>query len=187
MNWGSYCYEVCEFWLGEQQQIGGPGKTVEIDESKFGKSKYNRGRDIIGKWVFGLHERETKKLLLFPVQQRNSATLLPLVQQHVLPGTTIYSDQWRAYEKLGKLGYVHQTVNHSEEFVTETGVHTQGIERSWRDAKSWVLRSGNKEELYHKYLARYLFARAFPVKQESFHTFLKYAAMLYKHPNAAPQ
>ena len=27
--------------------------TVEIDESKFGKTKFNRGRYIEGQWVFG--------------------------------------------------------------------------------------------------------------------------------------
>ena len=34
-------------------QIGVPGMTVEIDESKFGKTKFNRGRYIEGQWVFG--------------------------------------------------------------------------------------------------------------------------------------
>ncbi len=37
--------DVCaQYLIDHAQKIGGVGKTVEIDESKFGKSKYNRGR-----------------------------------------------------------------------------------------------------------------------------------------------
>ena len=41
-------------------KIGGLGTVVEIDESKFGKRKYNRGRMVEGTWVVldGI-ERET--------------------------------------------------------------------------------------------------------------------------------
>lgn len=184
VNWNSFCYEVCEYWLGEQAHIGGPGRIVELDESKFGKSKYNRGCDIQEKWVFGLYERDSKKLLLFAVDERDSATLVPIIQRLVLPGTTIYSDEWVAYRGLSGLGYVHRTVNRSKQSVAEGGVHIQNIERSWRGAKLWVLRSGNKVDMYNKYLARYLFCRACP-QDERMHHFLKCASQLYTHPNAA--
>ena len=35
------------------QQLGGEGEVVEIDESKFGKRKYNKGKRAKGQWVFG--------------------------------------------------------------------------------------------------------------------------------------
>lgn len=38
----------------------GPGRTVEIVESKFGKRKYHQGKRVDGVWVFGGIERETK-------------------------------------------------------------------------------------------------------------------------------
>ena len=46
-------------------QIGEPGMTVEIDESQFGKTKFNLGRYIEGQWVFGDICRQTKAFSLF--------------------------------------------------------------------------------------------------------------------------
>ena len=62
---------------------------------------------------------------------RTAQTLLPLIQQHVQPGTVVHSDQWSAYSTGARLPNVgsHATVNHSLRFVDPvTGVHTQTIE-----------------------------------------------------------
>ena len=48
--------------------IGGPGVEVEIDESKFGKRKYNRGRQVEGHWVFGGVERVTGECFMVEVE-----------------------------------------------------------------------------------------------------------------------
>lgn len=63
VNWNSYCCEVWEYWLGEQTDIGDPRRIVEIDESKFGRNKYNRGRDIQGLFLF---PRRKETVLLCP-------------------------------------------------------------------------------------------------------------------------
>ena len=67
------------------------------------------------------------------VQQRDALTLLPIIQAHTAPGTTIHSDQWAAYSP----GIAaHNTVNHSLNFVDPvTGTHTQHIESYWSRAK----------------------------------------------------
>jgi hypothetical protein len=41
---------MSDYLLDNPQKIGGPGKTVEIDGSKFGKRKYNRGHRVEGQW-----------------------------------------------------------------------------------------------------------------------------------------
>ena len=37
--------------MEESCKLGGPGKTVQIDESKIGKRKYHRGHHVEGQWV----------------------------------------------------------------------------------------------------------------------------------------
>ena len=71
------------------------------------------------------------------VSARDAATLLPIIRDHVMPGTTICSDEWAAYNNVYTLAPVvtHETVNHSISFVSPTGVHTNHIESYWNRAK----------------------------------------------------
>ena len=73
------------------------------------------------------------------VPDRSAATLLPIIQAHILPGTIIHSDEWAAYQRVASLPNVAQydTVNHSVEFVNSTtGAHTQNIESYWNRSKT---------------------------------------------------
>jgi hypothetical protein len=40
-----------------QEKIGGNGMIVEIDESKFGKRKYNRNHRVEGVWILEMIEK----------------------------------------------------------------------------------------------------------------------------------
>ena len=51
-DWSKFCREVMfGYVLVSPQKIGCPNKTVEIDESKFARRKYNRGHKVKGQWV----------------------------------------------------------------------------------------------------------------------------------------
>lgn len=115
----------------EDATIGGTGIIVEIDETKLGKRKYNRGHRVDGVWILVGVERSTdRKVFLERVVDRSAATLEDVIRRHVLPGSIVHTDLWKGYSSLGSnLDLVHRTVNHSIGFKDyETGVHTNTVE-----------------------------------------------------------
>ena len=57
--------------MEESCKLGGPGKTVQIDESKIGKRKYHRGHHVEGQWVFGGSEEGSRRCFIVPVKTRS--------------------------------------------------------------------------------------------------------------------
>uniref|UniRef100_A0A0L8H084 ISXO2-like transposase domain-containing protein n=1 Tax=Octopus bimaculoides TaxID=37653 RepID=A0A0L8H084_OCTBM len=94
VDWRSFCSEVTEKWFQSQEPISGESIEVEIDESLIVRRKYRKGRILSQVWLF--------------------ATLIPLIQKHIKPGSIIYSHSWAAYKDLSSLGYHQYVVNHSE-------------------------------------------------------------------------
>lgn len=85
-------------------QLGGPGTVVHIDESCFShKPKHHRGRGPhTPMWVFGMVDTSTSPATGYMeiVDKRDAATLLPIIQAVVQRGSTIHSDEWRAYNNI---------------------------------------------------------------------------------------
>ena len=50
----------------------------------------------------------------------------------------IYSDEWAAYLNMSEKGYIHETVNHTEEFRSDSGCCTNNIEGIWSLAKHCI-------------------------------------------------
>lgn len=108
--------------------------------------------------MFGGVDRITGQFFLVPVERRNEETLLPLIKQYIKPGTTIMSDKWAAYNKLGEMGYKHLTVNHSKHFKDpRTGACTNLIEGLWRHVKNRLPAYRRSKKDYLGYLAKYMF------------------------------
>ena len=158
-DWGMFCREtLLVYLLGCSEKIGSPNKTVEIDESKFGRGKYNRGHALKGQWVFGGVECESGRTFLVPVPDRTADTLTSEIRAWIEPGTKLISDCWAAYQDIGSNGYTHRTVNHSILFVNlDTGDYTNHIESTWCRVKAF-LRPYNRQEDYEYHLANYIFA-----------------------------
>lgn len=143
-------------YFSRNRKIGGRNKIVELDESKIGKRKYNRGHRVEGAWVIGGIERsilknkiknENKKLFLYPIEERNISNIDEIIKKYVKKGTTIYTDSWKGYNNLKNIGYKHKTVNHKENFKDPiTNVHTNNIEGTWNGLKQSIIpRNRNKK------------------------------------------
>ena len=163
---------------------------MKIDKSKFGKQKFNRGKKVDGVWVFGGIERDSDPLRCFfeTVSDRSAQTLIPITKRSILPGTTIYSDCWRSYSTLVSDGYIHSTVNHSVEFKSETGTHTNKIEIRWHAVKKSLPRFGTIMNFYNSYFDEYcIHIRKFVNgASDKFLQVLELIGRVYKPPEPEP-
>lgn len=168
IDWCNFIREICEEYLeANPQQLGGFDHNgepiiVEIDESKYFHRKYHRGQWREGHWVFGAIERHSGRCCLIEVPNRRGDTLLPIIQQWILPGSRIISDGWAAYANINQIGggiYVHDVIVHERNFVdpNDPSVHTQMIENTWMRAKKKLRRQhGTSAALFESYIAEFL-------------------------------
>lgn len=171
-------------WMSvNPKKIGGPGHVVEIDESAFGKRKYNRGRAKRVKWVVGGIDRDTGETFLALVDYRDAATLDEITCKFVEQGTTIITDMWRGYNNLNDLGYFHHTVNHSTNFVdpNDRTVHTQRIECHWSVVKRSMRRRLGKMSVtgIESYLVEYMWRSAKKTELDRLQDFLTMCQSFY--------
>ena len=122
-----------------------------------------------------------KKGFLVPVARRDAATLLPIIQQWVQPGTTVHSDMWQAYNQLAAIGYQHGTVNHTLHFVDPaTAVTTNRVEAMWQRAKNkFKAQHGpTNRDMIPDYLAEFMWNQRFG-DNPFFHLWHQVATDLY--------
>jgi hypothetical protein len=151
--------------------IGGKGIIVEIDETKLGKRKYNRGHKVEGVWVLvGVERTLDRKVFLRIIEHRDSETLTSIILQHVMPGSIIITDYWKGYLSLSDHDFTHLRVNHSITFKDEiTGACTNTVEGTNNAMKTsipprqrtkecennlweFIWRRRNKESLWEGYI-----------------------------------
>lgn len=69
------------------------------------------------------------EIFLVPLE-KESDSLLRIIQKWIFLGTTIYSDCWKTYDCRNEEVYIHQKVNHSLNFVDlDSGVRTNNNEK----------------------------------------------------------
>lgn len=127
---------------------------VETDETYVGGRNKGAGKGFANKEVvFGMVERGGS-VKAEHVRSAGARVLLPRLQDTIEPGTTVFSDQAQVYKTLRRIGYYHDSVNHS---IGEYGrgiIHTNTIEGFWSQLKRSV--DGTYHCISAKYLQLYL-------------------------------
>ena len=169
-DWKNYIREIYIEYLNiESSSIGGEGFVVQIDESQVCKRKFHRGRVLVNQnvWVVG-GIAEDGQIFQVLTEVRNQTVLDSIITQYVSPGSIIWTDLWGGYNNLSSLGYHHDKVNHSIEFKTSDGVHTNRIEAIWGAIKrKFRYITNKKSELMGSYLAEYQFKKTFKINRLS--------------------
>jgi transposase-like protein len=121
-------------------KMGGYG-PIEVDETHIGPKpqKMHRTKRLkvhgpdrkdTTATVMGMLDRESRQVRAMVVPNVKRETLQNKILNQIEGGSTVYTDGLPAYDHLDAQDYIHETVNHIEEYVRGQ-VHTQGIENFW--------------------------------------------------------
>jgi transposase-like protein len=103
--------------------------------------------------VFGAVERGGR-IRAAVVPNSRASVLEPLARSYILPGSMVFTDEYKVYTRLGKKGYTHRRINHSARVYVDGDVHTQTIDGFFGRFKSGV--RGAHHAISHKWLQGYL-------------------------------
>jgi transposase-like protein len=150
-------------------KLGSSGGAVEVDETFIGgkhsnmhgkkreriKQGLERGDKTI---VMGMLDRETRQVRAKVIPDVTRLTLQGEILKNVVRVGTVYTDSHGGYADLSLKAFVHETVNHLEEYVRGE-VHAQGIENFWSLLKRSLNGTCVAVEPFH--LERYVDEQAF--------------------------
>ncbi|CAF1343854.1 unnamed protein product [Rotaria sordida] len=136
-------------WRVEDTAIGGYVSVLSQDVSRYYCT------DIYFAWLAVLENGEH-------IAEQSSLLIIEL--EDMTTGTTLHSDEWKAYNSLrNNPNYTHVTVNHSASFVDSiTGVHTRNIENTWmRIKQKQKKQNGLARTLLPTYLEEFVWRQDF--------------------------
>lgn len=137
----------------DETYIGGNARNMHGDKRLKVLRREGRFRKAV---VVGMLERKGE-VRTAAINSASGKLLKEQVNAHVVKGSTLYSDEWKAYQKIGQ-DYAHNVINHAETYV-RGNVHTNSIENFWSLLKRGIKGTYVSVEPFH--LFRYLDEQSF--------------------------
>ena len=131
------------------------GGDIEADETYVGgrTTGGKRGRGAPNKTVvFGMLERDGD-VMANVVPNVRKKTLQPIIEESVVAGSTVHTDELKSYSGLSKAGFEHETVNHGGG-ICDGDCHVNGIEGFWARLKLSI--RGTHVHVSRKHLQKYV-------------------------------
>lgn len=74
------------------------------------------------------------------MENTGSATLLSIISENIKDGSTLYTDEWTAYNGISKIdnGFTHEKVIHNAKEYVNDKAHTNSVECFWSHLKRGV-------------------------------------------------
>jgi transposase len=145
--------------LSEDVQL--EGDRVEMDETYMGGQRRGSKRGRPGPesphktCVVGIVERKGGRVIALTAESASRQTLHGIAKEHILPESTVFTDELGAYDGLDKInGYQHRRIQHSAKVYVVGDVHTNTIEGFWSLVKRGI--GGVYHAVGKQYLQSYL-------------------------------
>jgi transposase-like protein len=141
--------------LGERN-AGASGSAFWDRENKLTSKAGKNRTDKVA--VMGMLDRETRQVRAQVIPNVKREVLLDAILNNIDKGSKVYSDALPAYKSLPAMEFVHETVNHMNEYV-RGDIHTNGIENFWSLLKRGLKGTYVAVEPFH--LSRYVDEQVF--------------------------
>lgn len=117
---------TCE---ADETYIGGAWSNLHTNKRR--ALRGTRGRGTKKQAVLGIVSRTSGQMVVRFIPNAKRRTLIPIIQECVTHGSTVYTDGHWAYRVLSTYGYSHDFVDHRSGEYVRGDVHTQTIEGRW--------------------------------------------------------
>ena len=127
--------------------------NAKKDDDKNNNDKGGQGRSTKNNTPVIAFREKNGNLKAFVANDTTSASLSEIIINNIEAGSELHTDEYNAYKFTRKF-WKHKSVNHSLEYVSADGIHTNSVEGFWSLLKRGI--KGNFHFVTKKYLENYV-------------------------------